>query len=309
MNKLSIIFISVCVSFGVIRAAPTNEIVASPDATTMHYGGKVLWTCQHNPDEGKPYFHPLRATDGTHLTELRPEDHVWHRALWFSWKYINGVNYWEENRETGQSEGFTRLLATSRRISETQQVSLDQDLDYAPTKDGPALLRERRRLLVSPPDASGAYTIDWLSEFQAVEAVELGRTPVAGEPKGKTWGGYAGLSVRLSQATIGGSFLTRAGVLEGDTIQNIQAPWMSFISPAGATVLMMDHPENLRSPTKWYVAPTMPFFSPVVLFDAPYSLAAGETLCLRYRMVVSATPVTVNAAEEFFRDWATSVTK
>jgi len=53
----------------------------------------------------------------------------------------------------------------------------------------------------------------------------------------------------------------------------------------------------------------MPFFSPVVLFDAPYSLAAGETLCLRYRMVVSATPVTVNAAEEFFRDWATSVTK
>ncbi|HKK19261.1 MAG TPA: PmoA family protein [Opitutales bacterium] len=282
-----------------------TEVVASPESTTMHYEGRVLWTYQHDAAEGKPYFHPLHTTNGERLTELRPKDHPWHRGFWFSWKYLNGVNYWEENRETGQSEGFTRLLATWRSISEVQQVTFDQDLDYAPTKDGPALLRESRRLVLSPPDASGDYTIDWLSEFQAVETVEFGRTPILGEPNGKNWGGYAGLSIRLNKALIGGSFLRSDGVLNDDAIQNAKAPWMIFKSPEGAAVLMMDHPENFRSPTQWYVAPKMPFFSPAVLYDAPYSMAAGERLFLRYRLVVSSEAISLDKAEATFREWTT----
>jgi hypothetical protein len=56
---------------------------------------------------------------------------------------------------------------------------------------------------------------------------------------------------------------------------------------------------------QWYVAPTMPFFSPAVLYDAPYSMAAGETLFLRYRVVVSSEAISVDKAEETFREWTT----
>ena len=56
--------------------------------------GKVLWQYNFDKAEGKPYFHPLAAADGTVLTDLRPADHVWHRGLWFSWKHVNHVNYW-----------------------------------------------------------------------------------------------------------------------------------------------------------------------------------------------------------------------
>ncbi|MBA7592916.1 Vitamin B12 transporter BtuB [subsurface metagenome] len=53
-----------------------------------------IWKFNFDKTEGKPYFHPLALEDGTPLTWLRPEDHPWHRGFWFSWKYINGLNYW-----------------------------------------------------------------------------------------------------------------------------------------------------------------------------------------------------------------------
>jgi hypothetical protein len=286
-----------------LGAQPAIEVVASTDATTMHFGDKVLWTYHHDPEEGKPYFHPLNTTNGDLLSELRPKDHPWHRALWFSWKYINGVNYWEENRETRQSDGFTRLLATKRSINESQQVTIEQQLDYAPAMDAPGLLRESRTLVVSPPDASGDYTIDWTSEFRAVENVELSRTPVLGEPNGKKYGGYAGLSIRLNKSLLGGTFLTSDGALDADGFQSVSSEWMIFNAKQGASILMMDQPESFRSPTKWYVAPVMPYFSPAVLFDAPHSMTAGEVLSLRYRIVVSAEAMSANETAAVLSDW------
>lgn len=61
--------------------------------------GRVVWQLNFNKKEGKPYFHPVGLIDGTVLTWLRPADHRWHRALWFSWKFIDGLNYWEESPE------------------------------------------------------------------------------------------------------------------------------------------------------------------------------------------------------------------
>ncbi len=60
-------------------------------------------------DSAKPYIHPLRTVAGVPLTAFQPSDHVWHRGLWFSWKYINGVNYWEE----APKEIDGRLLSVS----------------------------------------------------------------------------------------------------------------------------------------------------------------------------------------------------
>ena len=41
----------------------------------------------------------MTEADGTTLTWFQPADHRWHRALWFTWKKINGIVYWEENAE------------------------------------------------------------------------------------------------------------------------------------------------------------------------------------------------------------------
>jgi len=57
--------------------------------------GKVVWKLNYDRNEDKPYFSPLRTLNGIDLVLERPDDHPWHRGLWFSWKYINGINYWE----------------------------------------------------------------------------------------------------------------------------------------------------------------------------------------------------------------------
>jgi len=299
-------YLCICsaVMAGSLMAEPAAVIKSSAEVTSMEVDGSELWTYRHDPAEGKPYFHPLKTTNGTVFSELRPKDHPWHRGLWFSWKYINGVNYWEENRETGQSDGRTRLLSTERRIDDAQNVTIRQTLEYAPGEGAAAVLQESRRLVLSPPDASGNYRIDWTSDFHALEPLELSRTPILGEPGGKAYGGYAGLSIRVNKALTGGIFLTGAGEFHAEGIDNTTADWMIFETGRAGSLLMMDHPGNLRSPTKWYVAPMMPYFSPALLFDAAHTMAAGERLSLNYRILVSPESITAKQAADLYRRWA-----
>src|SRR5262245_25318440 len=71
-------------------------------------GNEVVWRFSYDEKFGKPFFDPIRPVGGPSLTNFKPEDHPWHYGLWFSWKYMNGANYWEENRTTGKAEGLTR---------------------------------------------------------------------------------------------------------------------------------------------------------------------------------------------------------
>ena len=61
-------------------------------------GEQVVWQFNHLQDgseNGAPYFHPLATLDGTVLTDLHPDDHLWHRGLRFAWQNINGLEgYW-----------------------------------------------------------------------------------------------------------------------------------------------------------------------------------------------------------------------
>jgi len=59
--------------------------------------GAEVWRFRFDPAaSSKPFFDPVRVAGGPALTWARPPDHVHHLGLWFSWKYINGLNYWEE---------------------------------------------------------------------------------------------------------------------------------------------------------------------------------------------------------------------
>ena len=65
------------------------------------------------------------------------------------------------------------------------------------------------------------------------------------------------------------------------------APWIAFEGP-GATVAFLDDPSNPGYPTKWFVR-REPYacIAAAFSFDAPLELTAGETLRLRYRVVIA----------------------
>ena len=253
--------------------------------------GRVVWQLKFDRKEGTPYFHPLGLTDGTVLTCLRPADHRWHRALWFSWKFINGLNYWEEDPKTGLSQGRTEVVDVKVRPHRDRSGDIEMMLSYHP-QGKPAVLTEKRLLAVSAPDENGRYHIDWHSTFTAGEKdVLLDRTPIPGEKGGKGFGGYAGLSVRMAKATRGWQFVDSEGRKDKEA-HGKKARWVNFSGETStgqsAGIAIFDHPENLRHPSPWYVTKDMPYFSPAVLFNKPYTLPAGKSLTLRYRILIHA---------------------
>jgi type 1 glutamine amidotransferase len=272
--------------------------------------GRVVWRLNYDKSEGKPYFHPICLPDGSELTWLRPPDHPWHRALWFSWKYIDGLNYWEEDPATGLSQGRTETVAV--RVSPAEDYSAHVEIEFSYHAPGePAVLTEKRKLHVTPPDERGRYRIDWDSTFAAGgEDVLLDRTPIEGEPEGESWGGYAGLSVRFAESTSGWQVLDSEGRrgLDGN---RMRARWLDLsVRTAGGTlggIAVLDHPANLRSPAPWYVTmdPAVPFayFSPAVLYYEPYVIAAGQALRLRYRVLVHPGAGDKQTLEGEWREW------
>ena len=184
-----------------LRGAETTVTLPSADEYTyaatdtslaLKKGKTVIWKLNFDKKEGKPYIHPLCTSDGMLLTAMRPKDHPWHRALWFSWKHINGLNYWEENRKTGLSQGRTEITTIKILARQGKAATIDMTLSYHPPGN-PALLTEKRTMVISLPDKNGVYTIKWTSASAAGDVdVHLDRTPIKGETGGKGWGGYAG---------------------------------------------------------------------------------------------------------------------
>lgn len=273
--------------------------------------GRVVWQLNFDKKEGKPYFHPVCLPDGTELTWHRPPDHPWHYGLWFSWKYINGLNYWEEDRKTGLSEGRTEIQRVQAKPGDDYSANVTMELSYHPS-DAPAVLTEERTIHVSAPDGEGLYRIDWMGRFTAGDAnVLLDRTPIQGEKNGQSWGGYAGLSVRLAKNITGWQVIDSEG-RKDLAAHGQKSRWMDFsgrfAQSQAAGVTIFDHPDNLRHPSPGFVImdpkPPFGYFSPALLFNEPYTLPAGKSLTLRYRVLIHPGRGDENLLEREFKSFS-----
>lgn len=244
----------------------------------------------------KPFLHPVSTPGGVLMTLIEPDDHLWHRGLWFTFKFVDGDNFWEERDDFGRQR-----VAGIPQVSHPDQTTtvIDLDLDWmAPGATGPVLTEQRRLTIRVIEDAT---QIDLATTLRATADVTLDRTPYT------TWGGYGGLAFRAtahwqpSQRTAGDRITD--GFLLGET-----APWCDVSGPITASALtdpspgeepndaiidrsagvaILDHPANPRHPTPWYTGSGAGnFLNAALLFHEPMALATGATLDLRYRVLV-----------------------
>lgn len=282
--------------------AATAEFTWQRDADSVALLEKeqVIWRFRCGKDDAKPAFHPVALPGGPVLTCFRAEDHPWHRGLWFSWKFINGLNYWEEDKVTGASEGRTewKNVKIDARPDFTARIAMG--LSYRPTNSaaaraggGAVVLTEHRVVEVSAPDPQGIYHLDWTMTFKALgQDVKLDRTPIPGEPDGKGHGGYAGLSVRFAQTLTNIQVVASTGPIAftngGYRGKAIAADYTGTLENREIGIAMLDHPKNLNSPSPWWIIDNkaMKYFSPAVLCYGPHILKAGEEMTLRYRVLI-----------------------
>lgn len=264
-------------------------------------GTNVVWRFSFDPRKGKTFFDPV-AVHGTTLTNFKPEDHPWHYGLWFSWKYINKANYWEEDRQTGKAEGLTSWAAPNIETKPDGSAMIKLKVTYT-HPSGRVDMAESRALKIYAPAADGSYTIDWLADFTAgKDGAVLDRTPMPGEPDGKINGGYAGLGLRMAAPPLTFSAVCSTGVVERFVNERARpfAPAVAFNfgsegRDVGGIALFSD-PANAGENAPWYIvnAKEMRFACAAILAPKVLMLKPDEKLKLHYRIAVRPTAWTVD---------------
>lgn len=264
--------------------------------------GKMVWEHVHDKQIGKPYMR-LALLDGTELTRPWPfpkdypkNDHTWHRALWWSWKTIDGVNYWEGN-QTG-----TEPTETAVETHADGSAEIAMSVAYHTPGNAPVVL-EKRTIRVSAPDAAGSYFIAWDAAFTAAgkKEVRFGQNS------------YGGFALRLAAECCGDPKRKIPGwtFCNSDGQANCNdkpARWVSyqgkFPNGEAACIAMFDHRENPRHPSLWQSRANYPYLNPSLTCKEDYVLAPGKTLRLRYGVLVHAGTADAKTIEDRWRTFA-----
>ena len=267
---------------------------ASNGAVSMQVAGKSCWTYVPQSKEGKPYFHPL-AIPGTDdvLTSFRPPDHAWHLGFWFSWKFINGINFWEPD-----SNAVTRVISQTVTPAEDKTFRTDAVLSYL--AKGKEVVHEQRTVRVTT-QLNGNYTIEWDSTFTAQDAGAVFDCTPSKKDKGGNWatGGYAGLMWRFADSpAFDYAFANASGQTDvktcGEPSDRMEVVATAKASGAKAKITITDHPENPRHPTPWFARHSATAHNgrgyyvvgPSMIFHEPLKLAPGASARFRYTVTV-----------------------
>ena len=274
-----------------IAAFRRSKLEKTATGVRLLRDGKLLWNFEIDTPEGRPFFHPLNLPSGKTFTDVRPKDHIWHLGYWFSWKFINGVNYWEPadaKRAGTEPEGRTRV--TKKSIScDGLDCVVRLNVEYGPRAAKDPALVEERTVEIDPPDPNGGYTINIRHLFTAKQDVTLDRTPPHGSvASGKWGGGYAGPTLRLAK-TAADAFGVRgfAGGKTPAAVTGTETKYLDFSDPAtgeGVTLTQVAAPSAAR----FYVWPDKRMINSSPVYEGPLSLKKGETLELVYRLAVHA---------------------
>jgi hypothetical protein len=238
----------------------------------------------------RPFLHPVATPAGHVLTRNSPEDHPWHHGLWFTIKFVNEENFWEEY----DSYGVLRHTSIPEVDHDGGRARLIGDLEWIRPDRSTVVLREHRALTHVPLD-DDAYAIDVDTTLVPELDVVLDRTPFT------TWGGYGGLAFRGR----GDFHDTRLLLADGSTHDRVlgqPANWLDLSGQIGgaagdapAGVAVFDVPGNPGHPVPWYGSTRSEtygdegwsnFFNAAFLWEGPRAVAKHQPLRFTYRVVV-----------------------
>ena len=143
-------------------------------------GGR--WTLPLRGDVPRPYPRPGAHARRPSVSHDAPDDHPWHHGLWFTIKFVNGDNFWEEYDTYG-------VLRHRAEPSVGLDGAVTGEIEWIAPDRETVVIDERRTWHTTPIDDT-TYAVDFSTHLAPLVDVTLDRTPFT------TWGGYGGLSLR-----------------------------------------------------------------------------------------------------------------
>lgn len=285
-------------------AVPASD--GTKGLSTYHLGPQlwVRWdnqvvTCYRAHRSQKfPYLFPLAGpATGLSLTAESALPYPHHRSVYLGCDRLNGGNYWQEGYEQGQ------VLSSGPRWNgtSTNTVEILDACDWQ-QPGGPVVMRDLRRIrvLVEAPDIR---YVDWDIEWSAVEDVKVEKT------------NHSLFAVRGAPDLVptGGGVLRNAEGARGEKeTYGKKSAWCVFHGirkgpngDVGEGIALFDHPANPWSPCPWFTR-DYGFMSPTPFYfrDEPWRLGKGQSVRMRYRLVLFAGSIDAAHLNDRFRTWS-----
>ncbi|MCA9437629.1 MAG: PmoA family protein [Candidatus Omnitrophica bacterium] len=264
-------------------------------ALTLSEKGRLVLTYHYamvEPPEGVPeryrrscYIHPLYGLDGDILTQDFPPDHRHHRGIFWAWPNSTVgdrlFNLWliQEDGEVGARQHFEKWLSQEAGDA-TAEIGVQNVWRYDDTDQ--ASVREKVWMIVHPSDAN-SQAIDFRLTWENV--CEDTVTLLGADRKG-----YGGFCIRPDASRRPLQFNSIEGEQPDDVLE-LDTPWSdvtSRVEPDGPTsgMALFQHPENPGYPHRGWIFRHYGFLGASWPHLEPYEIAPGESVTLRYRMLI-----------------------
>jgi hypothetical protein len=248
--------------------------------------------------KSKPDWYPVLTPSGREVTISSAYRYNHHHSIWIGHGNVNGINVFHDNNPTRSNLGDIVVeQAATRPVP--GGATLESTNGWIAT-DGRRLLTEQRRFTVRPDQCAGqAHVLDIDSEIVASE----GPLVLAKETHS-----YLGVRVADSMdVEDGGRAVNSNGDENEEGAMGKVARWLDYSGPVAgqqAGVTIMHHPANPETPFFCRNYGTM--LSNLTL-HAPWSIAAGERLRQRWRLLIHDGDAISFTPEAAYRAWLTEL--
>jgi hypothetical protein len=243
------------------------------DARSLHrVGQKTPLAVFNDPDDGRPYVHPIHAPDGKGvLTEVSPDHHKHQTGLYVGFVKVNGRDYFHN-----RGKDYFKWLGTGTDGGRSlTHAGITNNYDLL-DKDGEPLIRQVQHWNVT--DRKDHLLFDGSLKLTARRDVVLGKHD------------YGGLFLRMPwKQKTGGKAVNSEGD-ENAKAEGKEAKWVDVGTPIEGRkdwghVAILDHKDNPRHPVAWRVDGQLGV-GPALTRAEDYKLKKGDVLTLKYRLVV-----------------------
>jgi hypothetical protein len=277
------------------------------DGLMVYQHGPQIWvrwkyrlvTCYRaHPSQKHPYLYPLMGpASRLSLTDEAALPWPNHLSLFFGCDRVNGGNYWEGDMNHGQ------IVSNGPTVGKIEKYAVEilDACDWG-KPGGPVTMKDRRKISIVIPNERTRF-LDFEILWQAVENITIQKTNHA----------LFAMRAALDIAPNGGGKLVNSAGDSGEKATfGKKAAWCDFHgrrpTPTGDTIegiAMFDHPKNPWSPCPWFTR-DYGFASPMPTYfmEKPWKLPAGESVILRYRVVLHAGDPQEAGLDANYRTWA-----
>jgi hypothetical protein len=239
----------------------------------------------------KPILWPVIGPTGKRMTRNWPmetdvpgetdRDHPHQRSLWFTHGDVNGIDFWSDGKGRIEHREFVKVSGGPEAVIVTKNDWL--------SPDGSQRICQDQRTLRFGGDKDQRW-IDFDITITATDG-----PVVFGDTKEGSFGVRTASSMRVD-SKMGGRIVNSEGQ-QDKAAWGKPAAWVDYQGPVDGEqqgIAILNHPSSFRFPTYWHVR-TYGLFAanPFGLGDfsagakkGEYTLPAGESLTLRYRVLL-----------------------